>query len=99
MSAKPEDPRSFRDHPALWRITYKFDQRIVRSVAGTGEVETVGMQIAGGQYDVVAITPGLARESFLLHGPYQPKEPSEPEFICYVDAICHIAKGYGGHFS
>jgi hypothetical protein len=99
MSDKASKENCAGDYPALWRIKYKFDQRIVRSVYGTGEVETVGMQIAEGQYDVVAMTPGLARETFNKFGPYQPKEPSEPEFICYVDAFCHVGKHYGGHFS
>lgn len=99
MSDKASKERCCGDYPALWRIKYNFDQRIVRSVDGTGEVETVGMQVAQGQYDVVALTPGLARETFLKHGPYQPKDASEPEFVCYVDAITHTAKYYGGHFS
>lgn len=100
MSAlESKDQRGLGDYPALWRIKYDFDQRIVRSVAFTGEVETVGMQVAQGQYDVVALTPGLARETFLKHGPYQPKNATEPEFVCYVDAITHTMKYYGGHFS
>lgn len=98
MSDKASKERCCGDYPALWRIKYQFNQRIVRSVYGTGEVETVGMQLADAQYDVVALTPGLANEAFKKHV-YEPISPAEPEFVCYVDSIVHAARYYGGHFS
>jgi hypothetical protein len=56
MSTKESKENCAGRYPALWRIKYQFNQRIVRSVYGTGEVETVGMQLADAQYDVVALT-------------------------------------------
>lgn len=85
MSTKESKENCAGRYPALWRIKYQFNQRIVRSVWGTGEVETVGTQLADAQYDVVAQTADLASAAFKDHV-YTPLNPGEPEFICYVDA-------------
>lgn len=99
MSRKEDHDRPFGDYPSLWRIRYKFDQRIVRSVPGTGEVETVGTQLAEGVFDVVAQTAGLALETFKV-AKYvdQLKEYGEPEWVCYVDAINSWGRWRAGCF-
>lgn len=102
MSRKEDHDRPFGDYPSLWRIKYRYDQRIIRSIPGTGEVETVGTQRADSQYDIVALTAGLAAETFkAMHYSTQLEtmEVGEPEWICYVDAVSTTKRWRAGHFA
>lgn len=104
MSTLKSKENCVGEYPALWRINFKFTQPIRRSVDGTGETEQIGSQIADGQYDVVAVTRGIAQETFLANCPVYAAGDDQfksepPEFVCYVDAIMLAQKSYGGHFS
>lgn len=100
MSTLESKDRCCGDYPALWRFVYDQVVPVVRSVYGTGEVETVGHTIQETHFDVVALTKELAAATFNAdHPPARCKLRSGPDFICYVDRFVHVAKNYGGHFS
>lgn len=99
MSTKESKDRCVGEYPALWRFTYTHEVP-VRVADDTGDSEFSHMETVHGQFDVMALTPGLAVEAFKINHPatnYALKEG--PTFVCYVDAVVSIAKGYGGHFS
>lgn len=102
MSKKEARENCSGAYPALWRIRYEWSQRIVRSVAYTGEVETIGYRPATSDYDVVSLTPEMAMLTFTencpVHAPSDKlfKVLGPPEFICYVDAMTITRTGYIG---
>lgn len=103
MSTQESKTNCSGEYPALWRIRYKYEQQIRRSVDSTGETEVVGKQIADGEYDVVAINAPFAMATFITNCPVYVGDlrGTSPvaEFIAYVDAITLTQKNYGGHFS
>lgn len=103
MSTKESKVRCSGEYPALWRIRYKFEQDIRRSVEGTGETESVGKQVADGEFDCVAMSAPFAMATFLANCPVYVGDlrgtPADPEFVAYIDAITLTQKMYGGHFS
>lgn len=97
MSAKESRANCVGDYPALHRFTYTHE---VPERGGDDGDTFLGMRTVHGQYDVVAMSPGLAIEAFKLDHPasiYALKDG--PTFICYVDALVGVSKNYGGHFS
>lgn len=99
MSGLNSKERCCNEYPALWRIRYSYSQRIVRSVEGTGEVETVGKQTAAEDFDVVAVTAELALAAYAdKHKPEHYTRLTNPERICYIDASIGIGSMYGGRW-
>lgn len=99
----PDDNRHNDGRPALWRITYKFNQQIRRSVPGTGETEKVGEQIAERHYDVVAVSAAFATATFCSNCPVYSGDlvagsVADAVFVCYVDAITLTQRYRGGSF-
>lgn len=77
--------------PALWRIKYSYQQRICRSVEGTGEVETLGHRLAEEAFDVIAVTAELALAAYVdKHRPEYYTRLTNPERVCYIDATLLI---------
>lgn len=78
MSTKESKKNCSGQYLALWRFVYSFD------VYGDGEKKGTVVR----QFDVVAVTEGLAAESFKvsLPSPIYTLQ-NGPEFICYVDSI------------
>lgn len=103
MSTKDSKERCIGEYLALWRIAYKFNQQVRRSVPGTGETELIGYRLADGQYDVVATSAAFATATFCANCPVYSGDLAaetvrDPEFIAYVDAITLTQKNHGGHF-
>lgn len=101
MSKIPAEMAYATPKPALWRITYSHEVP-VRVPGPASSVDTVfsHFEKAVGQFDMVATTAGLALETFNVEYPsHVYTRTSDPERICYVDAITLTAKHYGGHFS
>lgn len=101
MSDLQSKERCSGRYPALWRFVYSHEVNERQFDAGTGDNENTGRTLTiEGQYDVVALGEGLAIEAFKIDYPASVYAlRSGPTFVCYVDAIVHFAKGYGGHFS
>ncbi len=81
-------------YPGLWRIHYAYKVPIRDACENTGRYETIEAD-----FDVVALTAGIAQETFVMkYAPERYTRLTNPERICYVDAIM-LMKAYGGHFS
>jgi hypothetical protein len=99
MSGLNSKVRCSEEYPALWRIRYSYSQRIVQSVYGTGEVETIGRQNATEDFDVIATTAELAQAAYVeKHKPEHYTRLTDPERICYIDASIGIGSMYGGRW-
>lgn len=86
-------------YPGLWRILYSHSVP-VRVPDGFGDTAFSHMKTVNGQYDVIALSEGMAQEAFLLdHPAVMYTRLTNPERICYVDAIALVGRNYGGHFS
>lgn len=88
-------------YPAMWRILFSHSIPIrVDDGSGSGDTDFSHMETRNGQFDVIAISADLAQAAFVVdHPPTIYTRLTNPELICYVDAIVHIGKSYGGHFS
>lgn len=99
MSGLKSKERCCNEYPALWRIRYSYQQQIVQSVYGTGEVETIGHQPAEEDFDVIAVTAELALAAFVdQRKPHSYTRLTNPERICYIDASIGIGSMYGGRW-
>lgn len=88
-------------YPSLWRIVFTHESAI-RVQSSCGEMENTGRyETIVRQYDVIALSEGLAIESFKLDFPagvgYVLR--SGPDRVCFIDAAVGVSKNYGGHFS
>lgn len=83
------------DYPKLWRITYSVEYP-VRKPDGFGET----MEKIIGQFDVIALTAGLAMEAYRIsfHSSVY-TQLSGPYAVCVIDAAVGVSKNYGSHFS
>lgn len=87
-------------HPAVWRILYSHSVSVRVQRDQSGDTEFSHRETQNGQFDVVALTEGLAQEAFLVdHPPTIYTRLTNPERVCYVDAVMHYGRYYGGHFS
>lgn len=81
MSTKESKKNCSGQYPALWRFVYSFD------VYGDGN--KLGTVVR--HFDAVAVTDGLATESFKVSRPSPIYTlDSGPEFICYIDSFVDV---------
>lgn len=96
VSATDSKENCVGDYYGVYRFTYTYMQPIGRSVWGTGEVETIGHQLATAYFDVLAVSPALAKaaydKQFGLHLANHDEHTliSGPELLCYVDSMVRV---------
>jgi|SRR5579864_5491349 len=101
MSDKASKDNCSGDYPAVWRFTYNYNQQIRRSVPFTGETEKIGEQRVQQFYDVIAITPELARAAYDKEFGWKFKKPIQPpdrddanydkhELVAGPDFVCYV---------